>query len=574
MSPQALRRRMAHGNVYAADKVDAALGHYFREGNLTALRELALLWLADRVDEGLERYRHQHHIDSTWATRERIVVPVSGGAESTTLMRRAARIASRASAGEWRALSRRPDRRAHRRLTRRAGRGCGRRPSSSAGRSTPSSATTRPRASWTSRGRRTPPRSSSAPAGRVASPRCSGRGSASGWSPARVTSTCTHRHPRLRPRHPARTGRRPHPEPSPPGPRLRVRTPRAGRRGPAALGDPRLARPDHRVDGADGRGRRDRPDRGLLPAILAALVSGVLLNLLFVAPTYVLTIAEPENAFALLLFVVVGVAVAIVVDNAARRDDPGDEGARGGRRAHRARPQPAQLLGRRGRPALVGVRAVQRPRRGGAASRPGRRGRGLGHGAGRRSRRPTWWSRSTTTRSWPWPATGCRPRSAACSRRTPPTPGCMDERRARDRGGERAPPARRDRPDPRTALLAAVSHDLRSPLSAVKVAADSLSADDVTWSEADRARVRRRSSASPPTGSIALVDQPARHEPHPHRVDQRRRRGGLAGPRGPAQPRPAPRSGADPGAGRRGPDGARRTPACSTGSWPTSARTR
>ena len=57
MSPEALRRRMAHGNVYAAEQVDAALANYFRVGNLTALRELALLWLADRVDEGLERYR-------------------------------------------------------------------------------------------------------------------------------------------------------------------------------------------------------------------------------------------------------------------------------------------------------------------------------------------------------------------------------------------------------------------------------------------------------------------------------------------------------------------------------------
>ncbi|MGR3939009.1 histidine kinase, partial [Streptomyces sp. BRA346] len=50
MSPQALRRRMAHGNIYAPDKVDAALSNYFRPGNLTALRELALLWTADRVD--------------------------------------------------------------------------------------------------------------------------------------------------------------------------------------------------------------------------------------------------------------------------------------------------------------------------------------------------------------------------------------------------------------------------------------------------------------------------------------------------------------------------------------------
>ena len=48
MTPEALRRRMAHGNVYPVDRIDAALGNYFRVGNLGALRELALLWVADR----------------------------------------------------------------------------------------------------------------------------------------------------------------------------------------------------------------------------------------------------------------------------------------------------------------------------------------------------------------------------------------------------------------------------------------------------------------------------------------------------------------------------------------------
>ena len=95
MSPQSLRRRLAHGNVYAPEKLDAALHHYFREGNLTALRELALLWLADRVDEGMEQYREKHDITGTWATRERIVAAVTGGPESATLLRRAAPVASR-----------------------------------------------------------------------------------------------------------------------------------------------------------------------------------------------------------------------------------------------------------------------------------------------------------------------------------------------------------------------------------------------------------------------------------------------------------------------------------------------
>ncbi len=52
MTPEALRRRMAHGNIYHPEKVDAALGNYFRVGNLSALRELALLWVADKVDDG------------------------------------------------------------------------------------------------------------------------------------------------------------------------------------------------------------------------------------------------------------------------------------------------------------------------------------------------------------------------------------------------------------------------------------------------------------------------------------------------------------------------------------------
>ena len=97
MSPESLRRRLAHGNVYAPEKVDAALGNYFRVGNLTALRELALLWLADRVEEGLERYREQHGIQGTWAARTRIVVTVTGGEGDEALLRRGALIAGRSA---------------------------------------------------------------------------------------------------------------------------------------------------------------------------------------------------------------------------------------------------------------------------------------------------------------------------------------------------------------------------------------------------------------------------------------------------------------------------------------------
>jgi two-component system, OmpR family, sensor histidine kinase KdpD len=100
MSPQALRRRMAHGNIYTSDKVDAALSNYFRPGNLTALRELALLWVADRVDEYLQQYRGEHNIRSTWQARERIVVGLTGGPEGRTLIRRAVRLAEKGAGGE------------------------------------------------------------------------------------------------------------------------------------------------------------------------------------------------------------------------------------------------------------------------------------------------------------------------------------------------------------------------------------------------------------------------------------------------------------------------------------------
>jgi two-component system, OmpR family, sensor histidine kinase KdpD len=100
MTAEALRRRMAHGNIYPPEKIDAALTNYFRAGNLTALRELALLWLADKVDEGLQKYRAEHDITSTWEARERVVVALTGGSEGDTLIRRAARIAARASGGD------------------------------------------------------------------------------------------------------------------------------------------------------------------------------------------------------------------------------------------------------------------------------------------------------------------------------------------------------------------------------------------------------------------------------------------------------------------------------------------
>jgi two-component system sensor histidine kinase KdpD len=100
LAPQSLRDRLSAGLVYPAERIDAALSNYFRLGNLTALRELALLWLADEVDSALRTYRAEQGIEGTWQARERVVVARTGGPEAETLLRRGARIAARSAGGE------------------------------------------------------------------------------------------------------------------------------------------------------------------------------------------------------------------------------------------------------------------------------------------------------------------------------------------------------------------------------------------------------------------------------------------------------------------------------------------
>ncbi|GGH90953.1 DUF4118 domain-containing protein [Arthrobacter liuii] len=100
ISPELLRQRVADGKIYPKDMIDSALANEFRLGNLFALRETALIWLADQVDESLAAYRASHGITTTWPVRERVVVGLAGGAEGEVLIRRASRILSRASGGE------------------------------------------------------------------------------------------------------------------------------------------------------------------------------------------------------------------------------------------------------------------------------------------------------------------------------------------------------------------------------------------------------------------------------------------------------------------------------------------
>ncbi len=97
-SPESLRRRMLHGNIYAKEKVPQALTHFFRVDNLTALRELALRFLADETEETLLEYLKKQHSEVLWETTERIMVAVTNSLGTDILLRRAARIALRVKA--------------------------------------------------------------------------------------------------------------------------------------------------------------------------------------------------------------------------------------------------------------------------------------------------------------------------------------------------------------------------------------------------------------------------------------------------------------------------------------------
>jgi two-component system, OmpR family, sensor histidine kinase KdpD len=74
ISPYALRQRMRHGNIYPPERIDTALKNFFREGNLTALRELALRRVAEKTESQLEQYMTEHGISERWQATERVLV--------------------------------------------------------------------------------------------------------------------------------------------------------------------------------------------------------------------------------------------------------------------------------------------------------------------------------------------------------------------------------------------------------------------------------------------------------------------------------------------------------------------
>ncbi len=496
MTPEALRRRLAHGNVYPPERVDAELASYFRVGTLTALRELALLWLADQVDDALARYRAEHRIDGTWATRERVVVGLAGDAGDEVLVRRGARVAGRTSAGELLAVHvaaldgsdavvpARLD--ALRGLVESLGGTFHR----VVGRDVATALLDFSRGAnatqivlGTRRSRRPAVRSGQDLAAAVARAsgdidvhlvnRAEGAGPQTGTSARRAAWTA--------------------PPGGPPGPR-RLWGWGLATGGPfvlvgllALLG---LRPPLSTVllvfltltVGVALVG-------GLGPALTCAVVGSLVVNFFFTPPVHTFTIAEPQNAFALLLFLVVAAAVSSVVHLAARR---ADEAARGQAEAATL----ASLAGSALRSGDDSAALLERMRSTFAMSSAVL----LEHeGVG------SAWQPVAAAGVPPYPEPGGsdvelavaddlvvlmngRPADAGDRRVMDAFAASLGMVLQRERLTARAQQARRleEGHAIRTALLAAVSHDLRTPLAGIKAAVSSLRLDDVEWTEQDQ----------------------------------------------------------------------------------------
>jgi two-component system sensor histidine kinase KdpD len=490
MSPESLRRRLAHGNLYPPERVDAALSDYFRVGNLTALRELALLWVADRVDDALARYREEKGITETWEARERIVVALTGGPEGDTLIRRAARIATRAGHGDLVAVH----------VARTAGLADG----------TPE-ALARQRALVEGiGGSYHQVTGEDVPAALIefaqavnATQLVLGSSRRRSWqyvSGPGVGATVagrsgdvdvhivTHDY--------AGKGRG-----------LAVI-------GPTSLGRRRLTAgwllallgPPVLTGLLSIRGERlGLPTEllfflaltvgvalvgGLWPAIVAAVAGFLLVNWFFTPPLHTFTIAELENAVALLVFVAVAVAVATVVDVAARRSS----------QAARARSEATTLSllatsvlrGEDALPELLervretfGLSSVSLLERGadGWARVASAGPEPCGRPADADVRVQVSETLTLALRGRVLPAADRRVLSAFAYQAA----AALDRRRLAEQAGQ----ARRlaDGNKIRTALLAAVSHDLRTPLASIKASVSSLRSGDVQWDPADEAEL-------------------------------------------------------------------------------------
>lgn len=494
LSPEQLRRRLAHGNVYRAEQIDASMSSFFRVGNLTALRELALLWLADRVDDALTRYRADHSIGGTWPARERIVVAVTGGPETETLLRRAARIAQRAAGTELLAVHVLP---------------------TDGLPSTPSATIAAHRALAESLGgvfhtvvgEDVPTAVVDFAHGVNATMIVVGvsrhpvwRQALLGSSSAEIARLSGAIDVHLVTHERARVGLGVGSRYSSLSPRRRVAGWGSALVLPAALTGVLLliGRDDVALAtdamlllaGVVGVALIG----GLWPAVVAAVVSNLCLNWFFAAPVGRLTIADGENVLALAVFVVVAVAVASVVDLAARRTT----------QAYRARAE-ASTLAALSRSVLAGQDTAQ--------AIVERLAQTFAMADVRLEERPddrSPWSVVAHER-WAGPddarapgadetvtevAIDDRHRLVLVGRALPASDRqvveafgaqagiVLERRRLREQAAQAEVLERTE--STRTALLAAVSHDLRTPLAAIRTAVDGLASPDVELDREDR----------------------------------------------------------------------------------------
>ncbi len=103
LSPQDLRKRLSEGKVYTSERIDAAMNNFFRVGNLTALREMALRLTAEHVDHKLQDYMQIKRIAGPWKSGERLMVAVGSSPFSERLIRWTRRVAYNLEA-EWLAV--------------------------------------------------------------------------------------------------------------------------------------------------------------------------------------------------------------------------------------------------------------------------------------------------------------------------------------------------------------------------------------------------------------------------------------------------------------------------------------
>ena len=499
MTPEALRRRMAHGHVYPPERVDVALANYFRLGNLVALRELALLWVADNVDEQLQSYRRRHGIDGPWETKERVLVALTGAKSGEHLIRRPARMAQRAKGAlvavhvvaddglRARSPSHLDEQRA---LVAQLG-GSYR---EVVGTDVADALVQLARAENATQivlGASHRSRWTRLSGGSIVNAVIAKSGDA---VDVHVIST---------------------PAPAVPDETSPSATERKGRAAPQLLG---------RLAGAGAVGTRRRilglaiavvalplltlglaATRGelplgtvsllyLLPVVAAAAVGGavagavaglggfLLLNWFFSPPLHTLSIAEPRDVFTLVVFVVVAAIVSVLVDVAARRS----------LEARRARSQAASLARATGAlvdrpdplPALVDEIVQTFPVQGAAVLR--RVGDGWSSEATAGEEPPT----SPHDATLALPIDAARVLALAAGRMRADDREALGtfagqlavavvKRELHAQASEATALAKAN--EVRTALLAAVSHDLRTPLASIKTAATSFLPDDVAW---------------------------------------------------------------------------------------------